>query len=402
MDLLKAEMERKRKAINQIKSSSKVKKTENSSNSRRFLKRGDILRAEEEMEEHNNTYTITKENKSNKHKSSNEERSSSYDEKNMTSSEKGKSSEEIVKNKVETTTTSGQQQNNKTKSTLSPDEVTSALRSLGLPVRLFGEITKIIDAIKRKYEDKSRVSRLNEAKELTSKALATISENDEFRLGSGHGIRNRFLDKRGDVEKEKNIDRSTSRSTTAGQQEKKDTKTTSNNDNIISSESTLNNNEDDPHKLIHHFFKSLLKQWEDELSKRTEQQKRTISGKNETKTLKQCRDYIRPLFKLCKKRKLESSLMSHLVKIVNCCKQGEFVSAHNAYVDVSIGRAAWPIGVTMVGIHARTGRAKIESANVAHVMNSEVQRKYLTSVKRLMTYCQKLRPDVCPSKKVLT
>lgn len=41
--------------------------------------------------------------------------------------------------------------------------------------------------------------------------------------------------------------------------------------------------------------------------------------------------------------------------------------------DLAIGRAAWPIGVTMVGIHARSGRAKIESSKVAHVMNSELQ-----------------------------
>jgi pre-mRNA-splicing factor 18 len=54
----------------------------------------------------------------------------------------------------------------------------------------------------------------------------------------------------------------------------------------------------------------------------------------------------------------------------------------------------------MVGIHARSGRAKIESSNVAHVMNSELQRKYLTSVKRLLTFDQKRRTDVDPSKKV--
>eukprot|EP00558_Chaetoceros_sp_UNC1202_P005039 CAMPEP_0197250288 /NCGR_PEP_ID=MMETSP1429-20130617/52112_1 /TAXON_ID=49237 /ORGANISM="Chaetoceros sp., Strain UNC1202" /LENGTH=111 /DNA_ID=CAMNT_0042712077 /DNA_START=94 /DNA_END=426 /DNA_ORIENTATION=- len=111
-----------------------------------------------------------------------------------------------------------------------------------------------------------------------------------------------------------------------------------------------------------------------------------MAGKNETKTLKQCKDYIRPLLKQCKNRRLEESMMSHLLKIVQFCKEGEFVKANDAYIDVAIGRAAWPIGVTMVGIHARSGRAKIESANVAHVMNSEMQRKYLTSVKRLITY----------------
>ena len=90
----------------------------------------------------------------------------------------------------------------------------------------------------------------------------------------------------------------------------------------------------------------------------------------------------------------------HLFNIVTWCEKGEFVKAHDSYMDMAIGRAAWPIGVTMVGIHARSGRAKIESSNVAHVMNSELQRKYVTSVKRLMGYAQKKRPDVNPSKKV--
>jgi pre-mRNA-splicing factor 18 len=40
-------------------------------------------------------------------------------------------------------------------------------------------------------------------------------------------------------------------------------------------------------------------------------------------------------------------------------------------------------------------------SQVAHVMNNELQRKYLTSVKRLMTYAQLKRPDVAPSMKVL-
>ena len=129
--------------------------------------------------------------------------------------------------------------------------------------------------------------------------------------------------------------------------------------------------------------------------------KRSLAGRNERKTVKQCKDYIRPLFQLCKRRQLEEGLLQKLFQMVQFCEQGEFVRAHDAYMDVAIGRAAWPIGVTMVGIHARTGRAKIESSNVAHVMNSELQRKYLTSVKRLLTYEQTKRTDVDPSKKVM-
>ena len=59
---------------------------------------------------------------------------------------------------------------------------------------------------------------------------------------------------------------------------------------------------------------------------------------------------------------------------------------------MAIGNAPWPIGVTMVGIHARTGREKIFAKNVAHVLNDETQRKYIQGLKRLMTKCQQFFP----------
>ena len=53
------------------------------------------------------------------------------------------------------------------------------------------------------------------------------------------------------------------------------------------------------------------------------------------------------------------------------------LQANDAYLQMAIGNAPWPIGVTMVGIHARTGREKIFSKHVAHVLNDETQRKYI-------------------------
>ena len=55
----------------------------------------------------------------------------------------------------------------------------------------------------------------------------------------------------------------------------------------------------------------------------------------------------------------------------------------------------------MVGIHERSGREKISTSKVAHIMNNELERKYLTSIKRLMTYAQTKRTDVAPSMKML-
>jgi len=46
----------------------------------------------------------------------------------------------------------------------------------------------------------------------------------------------------------------------------------------------------------------------------------------------------------------------------------------------------------MVGIHERSGRSKIFSSQIAHILNDETQRKYLQAVKRLMTISQKQAP----------
>lgn len=43
------------------------------------------------------------------------------------------------------------------------------------------------------------------------------------------------------------------------------------------------------------------------------------------------------------------------------------VKASDSYLRMAIGNAPWPIGVTMVGIHARTGREKIFAQNVARM-----------------------------------
>jgi pre-mRNA-splicing factor 18 len=344
MDLLKRELEKKKKAIALAKE--KAAAEGSNDGARTFLKAGDLRRLQEEQEEEL-AYKKRKifETRQNEGEQSKNLRGETVSIVPVKLSEKP--------NKLEVIVTSE----------LTQKEVMQRLRSMGFPIRLFGE----------SLED--RLNRLQQALKQQANAKAGQTEMDEFRLGKGHGIRNPFLEK---DEKE---------GAPAAQQKQKPKEKEEEDDRA------------DPHKRIYRYFKDLLNDWEDDLSKRDDALKKSVSGRNETKTLKQCKDYIRPLFKLCKTRKLEESLMNHILKIVDFCCQGEFVRAHDAYLDVAIGRAAWPIGVTMVGIHARSGRAKIESSNVAHVMNSELQRKYLTSVKRLMTYAQK-KSDVLPSKKV--
>ncbi|KAK7499914.1 hypothetical protein BaRGS_00008820 [Batillaria attramentaria] len=104
--------------------------------------------------------------------------------------------------------------------------------------------------------------------------------------------------------------------------------------------------------------------------------------------------YLKPLFRTLKRKQMEDGLLESFVEIVQMTMDRDYIRANDAYLEMAIGNAPWPIGVTMVGIHARTGREKISSRYVAHVLNDETQRKYIQAVKRLLTQCQKLFPTI--------
>jgi len=92
-------------------------------------------------------------------------------------------------------------------------------------------------------------------------------------------------------------------------------------------------------------------------------------------------------------------MLARIAEIVHYMQKRQYQKANDAYLRLSIGNAPWPIGVTMVGyvfflkpplqlphfsfsIHERSAREKISTDQVAHVLNDEVSRKYIQSLKR--------------------
>lgn len=80
-------------------------------------------------------------------------------------------------------------------------------------------------------------------------------------------------------------------------------------------------------------------------------------------------------------QELPEDVVRHLAEVVHYCQCRLYSRANDAYLRLSIGNAAWPIGVVSVGIHERSNQGKI-SDNIAHVLNDEVSRKYIQAVKR--------------------
>lgn len=76
------------------------------------------------------------------------------------------------------------------------------------------------------------------------------------------------------------------------------------------------------------------------------------------------------------KYSVNNDIRHHLINICRLCiVDRNYIVANNAYMEMAIGNAPWPVGVTRSGIHQRPGSSKAYVSNIAHVLNDETQRK---------------------------
>lgn len=145
-------------------------------------------------------------------------------------------------------------------------------------------------------------------------------------------------------------------------------------------------------KVVHEYLRTLGSLWGEDLNARELPEKMVLQGKLMSARYEQTMSYLKPLFSKLKQLSLSAGILDHLADICRHMINREYVKASDQYLQMAIGNAPWPIGVTNPGIHARTGREKISTSLVAHVLNDETQRKYIQGLKRLMTYAQKRFP----------
>ncbi|KAM4553525.1 pre-mRNA-splicing factor 18 isoform 2-T2 [Fundulus diaphanus] len=250
--------------------------------------------------------------------------------------------------------------------TLSRQEVIRRLRERGEPIRLFGESD--YDAFQRLRKIEILTPEVN--KGLRNDLKAAMDKIDQQYLNEIVG------------------------GTEAGEPDTQhDLKVHEENTTIEELEAlgkTLGTGDDSGDQdVIAKFLKFLLGVWAKDLNSREDHVKRSVQGKVASATHSQTESYLEPLFKKLRKKNLPPDIKESITDIIKFMLEREYVQANDAYLQMAIGNAPWPIGVTMVGIHARTGREKIFSKHVAHVLNDETQRKYIQGLKRLMTICQK-------------
>lgn len=138
------------------------------------------------------------------------------------------------------------------------------------------------------------------------------------------------------------------------------------------------------------YFTLVFTEWERALASREDAVKQSTQGKLALNAMLQARENMKPLFRLFESGQLPSSILTAIVEIVHAAQRRRYVDANDGYLRLSIGKAAWPIGVTMVGIHERSAREKLHESDKsqAHIMADESTRKYLQSIKRCLSFAQ--------------
>ncbi|KAF9027186.1 mRNA splicing protein prp18 [Haplosporangium bisporale] len=250
---------------------------------------------------------------------------------------------------------------------IAPEEVVRRLRARGHPIRLFAET------------DQQRKIRL--------RALELVEDRSE-------GQRNDFMRAMENAETGLHLEAlgQTDRASSSNKDKKTKADPTKNVDTNEISTDLLQKDMDKLYVLIYTYFKRLLREWERDLDQRPDELKRSTPGKLATATQAQSAEYLKPFFKSLRQKALEPDVLMRITEIAELMIKREHMAANDAYLKLSIGNAPWPIGVTMVGIHERSGREKIFSAQVAHVLNDETSRKWIQSIKRIMTFAEKKYP----------
>ncbi|EPS43272.1 hypothetical protein H072_2786 [Dactylellina haptotyla CBS 200.50] len=145
------------------------------------------------------------------------------------------------------------------------------------------------------------------------------------------------------------------------------------------------------------WFQLVVSEWQIALANRDEELKESYQGKQATTAMTQAIENLQPLFRHLKKGDLDEEVFAKVVELVVEAQGRRYVRANDVYLRLSIGNAAWPIGVTMVGIHERSAREKLhEKGKSAHIMSDEATRKYLQSIKRCLNFAQTRWPPEDP------
>lgn len=136
------------------------------------------------------------------------------------------------------------------------------------------------------------------------------------------------------------------------------------------------------------YFDLVLTEWARALARRPKDVKDSPAGKQAFNIYTTALSNLTPMYRKLETDSLQDEILKAVIEIAYLAQSKRYVHANDAYLRLSIGNTAWPIGVTMVGIHERSAREKLHEDSTAHIMRDEETRLILQGLKRALTFAQ--------------
>ncbi|KAH7420933.1 hypothetical protein KP509_13G030900 [Ceratopteris richardii] len=127
------------------------------------------------------------------------------------------------------------------------------------------------------------------------------------------------------------------------------------------------------------FFKQLFMDWEMELHKRPESEKRTEKGRSNLATLERYIHDLDPLFNWCKTKTLTPKMKDTILLIISCCLRKDYPAALHHYVKLALPYATRPIGANFL---------KVQGTQASN----DTMQRCLRAIKCLVTLCERHYP----------
>jgi len=149
--------------------------------------------------------------------------------------------------------------------------------------------------------------------------------------------------------------------------------------------------------VVARWLRNSLREWETAIRERgalgDHDRAAEAELKREKGSYRQSKQYLRPLRQALRDGSVHPGIVKQLGGIAQKAEARDYTLAKEAYMKLAIGSNPWPIGVTFVTFHDRANRHKIGEEACAHILNDETTRKYIQTVKRLLTFCETRWPQ---------
>ncbi|GKT18636.1 Pre-mRNA-splicing factor 18 like protein [Aduncisulcus paluster] len=147
-------------------------------------------------------------------------------------------------------------------------------------------------------------------------------------------------------------------------------------------------------------IKRLEREWAVWIHSQNDTWLRSTQAKKELDQFRSVIKNLSPIMAALHGKSIEMTVLSAIYEMCRYVVARRYLSAEHIFLDISGGGSAWPIGLSNVGIHQRSGKDWISEDKIHNPFKDSVVRNGLIAFKSLCAFAQRRFPPSNPNEVV--